>query len=90
MLIFTLIIMDGSFTLMKTDSGKTGIRNPNPMATLYCAEHVHIAQTRNRIPTPYSFVGQESEPEFIPESVSGSVNEPLSEFHRGRKFEDLL
>ena len=90
MLIFTLTIMDGSFTLMKTDSGKTGIQNPNPMATLYCAEHVHIAQTRNRIPTPYSCVGHESESEFIPESVSGSVNEPLSELHRGRKFEDLL
>ena len=75
---------------MKTDSGKTGIRNPNPMATLYCAEHVHIVQTWNRIPTPYSSVGQEFESEFIPESVSGSVTEPLSEFRCGRKFKDWL
>ena len=26
---------------------RTRIRIPNPMATLYCAEHVHIAQTRD-------------------------------------------
>ena len=30
------------------------------MATLYCTEHVHIAQTQSRIPTPYFCVGQES------------------------------
>ena len=29
------------------------IRIPNPKATLYYAEHVHIAQTQTRIPTPY-------------------------------------
>ena len=39
------------------------------MATLYCTEHVHIAQTQ--IPIPCT--GQESGPE----SVSGNVNEPL-------------
>ena len=45
------------------------------MATLYYAEHVHITQTR--IPTPYFCMGQESESEFVPESISGIVNEPL-------------
>ena len=43
------------------------------MATLYYAEHVHIAQTQTRIPTPCFCVGQES----VSESVSGNVNEPL-------------
>ena len=47
------------------------------MATLYCAEHVHTAQTQTRIPTPYFFVGPESESESIHESVSSNVNEPL-------------
>ena len=45
------------------------------MATLYYAEHVHITQTR--IPTPDFCMGQESESEFVPESISGNVNEPL-------------
>ena len=44
------------------------------MATLYCAEHVHIVQTRTWIPTPYMCVGQESKSE----SESGNVNEPLA------------
>ena len=47
------------------------------MATLYYAENVHIAQTQTRIPTPYFCIGQESESESVPESVSGNVNEPL-------------
>ena len=34
---------------------RTWIRNP--MATLYYAEHVHIAQTQTWIPTPYYCVG---------------------------------
>ena len=46
------------------------------MATLYYAEYVHIAQTRTQITFPYSCVGQESESESIPESVSDNVNEP--------------
>ena len=45
------------------------------MATYYYAEHVHIAQTRTWIPTSYFW--QESESEFVPESISGNVNEPL-------------
>ena len=45
------------------------------MVTLHYAEHVHIAQTRTWIPTPYFCVGQESE--SVPECVSGNVNEPL-------------
>ena len=48
------------------------------MATLYYAEHVHIAQTLTWIPTPYFCVGQEyynSMP--ISESISGNVDEPL-------------
>ena len=47
------------------------------MVTLYYAEHVHIAQTWTRIPTPYFCLGQESESESMSESVSGNVNESL-------------
>ena len=61
----------GSFTLVEMDSGIIWI--PNPMATLYHAKHVHIAQTPTRIPTPYFCTGHESE--F--ESVSSNVNEPF-------------
>ena len=31
--------------LPDTDSVPIKIQNPNMMATLYCAEHIHIAQT---------------------------------------------
>ena len=41
------------YTASDTDSGSVP-------ATLYYAEHVHIAQTHTLIPTPYFFVGQES------------------------------
>ena len=44
---------------------------------MYYAEHVHIAQTRTQIPFLYFCTGQVSESEFVPESVSGNVNEPL-------------
>ena len=43
------------------------------MATLYYVEHVHFAQTGTRIPTPYFCIGQVSESESVPESVSGNV-----------------
>ena len=56
---------------------RTQTRIPNPMAVLYNAENVHIAQTRTRIPTPYFWKGQESGFESVPESVSCNVNEPL-------------
>ena len=46
------------------------------MATLYCAEHVHIAQTRAQIPTICFWTGQESESDSVPYSVSGNANEP--------------
>ena len=46
----------------------TRIRIPNLMATLYYSEHVHIAQTRTQIPTPYFCVRYESK--SIPESVA--------------------
>ena len=42
------------------------------MATLYYAEHVHIAQIRTRIPITYFCTGRISESE----SVSCNVNEP--------------
>ena len=54
----------------------TQIRIPKIMATLYYGEHVHIAQTRTRIPIPYFCTGQESKSESLPESVSGNVNKP--------------
>ena len=47
------------------------------MATLYSAEHVHVAQTQSQIPTAYFCVGQESESKSILESVCGNVSEPL-------------
>ena len=51
---------------------QTWIRIPNPIATLYWAEHVRIAQTRTLSPTPYFCIGRESESESVPESVSGN------------------
>ena len=44
------------------------------MATLYCTEHVHIAQTLNLIPSHFYWKGQESESE----SVSGNVYELIT------------
>ena len=43
----------------------------------YYAEHVRIAQTRTLIPTPHFYLGQESEYESVPESVSGNANGTL-------------
>ena len=54
------------------------------MATLYYAEHVHIAQTWTQIPTPYFCMGQESKSESVPEFVSGNVNESYD--HQGLKL----
>ena len=53
---------------------QTQIQIPNPMATLYYAEHV---QTQTQIPIPYFCIGQESESESVPESIFGNINEPL-------------
>ena len=53
------------------------IRIPNPMATLYYTEHIHIAQTWTQILAPCFCVGQELASESVPESVSGNVNKPL-------------
>ena len=54
--------------------GRTRVRTriwiPNPMATVYYVEHVHIPQTQTRIPTLYFYKGQESEFESV------NVNEP--------------
>ena len=55
---------------------RTRIWIPNLIATLYYAEHVHIAQTQTYIPTRYFCVGQESNSESVPESISGNVNDP--------------
>ena len=52
----------------------------NLMATLYCAEHVHIALTRTQISTLYFCIGQESESESVPESVSCNVNDPQGHY----------
>ena len=54
----------------------TRIRIPNLMATLYCTETVPIAQIKTLISAPYFYTGQESESEFVPESVSSNVNDP--------------
>ena len=54
---------------------RTRIQIPNPLATLYYAEHIHVAQTQTQISTPYFCTGQESEWECVPDSVSGNVNE---------------
>ena len=59
---------------------QTRIRIPNLMGTLHCAEHVCIAQTWNRITTPYFCIGQESESISVSESVSGNINKPLATF----------
>ena len=49
------------------------IQIPNPMATLYCPERVHVAQTRTRTPSDYFCKGEESESESVPESNSGGL-----------------
>ena len=59
---------------------------PNSMATLHCAKHVHIAQTRTRIPTPYFCTGRESESVSLSECVSSNVNERLGPFTRAIKL----
>ena len=56
---------NGSFTLTGQTQIQTRIQIPNPMATLYYAEYVHIAQTQTRIPTPYFCLEQESKSESI-------------------------
>ena len=53
---------------------RSRIQIPNPVPTLYYAEHVHIAQTQ--IPTLYFCSGQEYESESKPESISGYINDP--------------
>ena len=63
----------GFFTLRETDSDSDSRSD----RYIVLAEHVHIAQTRTRIPTPYFYVGQEFESVSVSESVSGNVNEPL-------------
>ena len=69
---------NGSFRLTEMDSGTdSDFGIPNPMATLYQAEHVHFAQTWTQIAIPYFCTGQESESESVPESVYGNINEPL-------------
>ena len=50
--------------------------NPNPMATLYYTQNVHIAWTQTRIPTPYLGIVQEWESESVPVSVSGYAFKP--------------
>ena len=50
------------------------------MATLYYAEHVHIAQTQTQIHTPYFYIGQESESKPVSVSESGNVFRPLDPF----------
>ena len=50
------------------------------MATLYCAEHVHIAQTQAEIPIPNFCIGREIlSPSPYP-TQSCNVNEPFSEY----------
>ena len=56
---------------------QTWIWIPNLMATLYYAEHAHVAQTSTQIPTIYSVLYRNFESESVSESVSGNVNEPL-------------
>ena len=58
---------DGSLT--ETDSGMDSVSKND--GYIVFAEHVHIAQTWTRIPTPYFCVGKESKSE----SVSSNVNE---------------
>ena len=58
---------------------RTRIQIPDPIATLYFAEHVHITQTRIQITTTY-FYGQEFKSVSVSESVSGNVNEPLRDY----------
>ena len=51
----------GSFTLCIRTRVQTQIQIRNLMATLHCAEHVHIVQTGTQIPILYFCTGQESD-----------------------------
>ena len=72
-----IIIVMTSFHWWRRALVQTWIPIPNPITTLYYAEHVHIAEMWTWIPIPYFCVGQESESESVPEPISGNVNEPL-------------
>ena len=78
----------GSFTLCIRTWLPTLIQIRNLMATLHCAEHVHIVQTGTRIPILYFCIGQESKSVSISESVSSNVIEPFNILHF--KHADLL
>ena len=58
---------------------------PNLMATLYYAEHVHITQTRNQIPTPFSCMGHKSDSESVPVPESGNMFKPLVALKTGKE-----
>ena len=65
-----MIISSGSFRLKETDS-----ESDSKNQWLHCTVQ-NISQTQTQILTPYLCVGQESESESVPKSVSGNVNEP--------------
>ena len=73
--------MYGSFALPNSDRDTDSDWDPKPNGCIVLCTTFHIAWTGTWIPTPYFCVGQESESESIPESVSGSVNEPLNNGH---------
>ena len=60
------------------------------MATLHYTEYVYIAQTHTQIPTPYFCMGQDSESESVPESVSGNIYEPSVKLKENFEEQEML
>ena len=76
---------NGSFTLTETDSGTDSDSDSKPNGYIVLCKTFHIAQTLTWIPTRYSYIGQESESESVPESVPDNVNEPLGSVYTKRQ-----
>ena len=58
------------------DSGTDLDLDFKPDGYIVLCRKFYIVQTWTRIPTSYFSIGQESESDSVPDSVSGNVNEP--------------
>ena len=72
----TWVSCNGLFTMLDSDTDTDLDSDSKPNGYIVLCRKFHIAHTWTWIPTLCSCVGQESESEFVPESVSGCVNEP--------------
>ena len=64
------------FTLPNSDTDTNSDSDSKPNGYIALCRTFHIAQNQTLIPTPYLCLGQESEFEAVPQSISGNVIEP--------------